>query len=74
MSHMMCRNHFIHSWTSHGSHICFGVCIASHDTIKCGKMWNRILLHSHGIHIHMGLMNALSHGFTSKPGLSLKFK
>ena len=71
MSHMTCHNHFIGSQTFDSSHSHFRVCIEncrvhilSLDMIGHGVTWQRILLHSHGIHIHMGLMNILSHGFT----------
>ena len=56
---------------SHSSHIHFlgftfilGFAFTTHDMIQCGMMWQQILLHSHVIHIRMGLMNVLSQGFT----------
>ena len=64
---VMCHDCFVHSWTSHSSHIHFRVCIVSCDMIEHGVTWKRILLHLHGIHIHMGLMfthDSLNHGFT----------
>ena len=41
-----------------------GFSFLSLDMIRCGVTWQRILLHSHGIHICMGLTSILSHGFT----------
>ena len=68
MSHVTCCADFVGSQTFHSSHIHSRVhiraCIASHDMIGCGVMWNSIQLHSSGIHVHMGLMFSLSHGFT----------
>ena len=59
MCDVICHNHFIHSWTSHSSHVQFRVHIrvhiVSHDMIEHGVTWKRILLHLHVIHIHMGL-------------------
>ena len=40
------------------------VCILSLDMIECGVTWQRIQLHSHVIHVCMGLTSILSHGFT----------
>ena len=40
------------------------VCVLSLDMIGHGMMWQRIRLHSHILHIHMGLTSILSHGFT----------
>ena len=42
----------------------FRVCILSLDMIGCGMMWQRIRLHSHVIHVRMGLTSILSYGFT----------
>ena len=42
----------------------FWVCISSLDMIGCGMVWQRILLHTHGILIHTGLASTFSHGFT----------
>ena len=71
MSHVMCHDHFIHLWTSHGSCIHFRVHvrvhIVSHDMSECGTMWKRIQFCSYGIHVHMGLtfaQDSLNHGFT----------
>ena len=68
MSDVMCQNCFVGLWMPHGSHIYYTVHIRVHivscGMIECGMMWKRILLHSHGIHVHMGPMFALSHGFT----------
>ena len=57
MSHVMCHDHF-------HVRVCVRVCIASHDMTGHGVTWNSIQLHSPGIHIQMGLTNALSHGLT----------
>ena len=49
---------------SQKSHSFLGFAFATCDMIQCGVMWQQILLCSHVIHIYMGLMNALSCGFT----------
>ena len=68
MSDMMCHDGFVGSQMFHSSHVHFRVrvrvCVVSCDTIEHGMTWKRILLHSHGIHVHTGFMCALSHGFT----------
>ena len=63
MSHVTCHDHFVDSRTFDGSHIHFWVCVMNYrvrilslDTIGHGMTWQRILLHSHGIHVCMGLM------------------
>ena len=48
----------------HCLHCHFRVRISSLDTIGHGMTWQRIQLHSHMIHVHMGLTSILSHGFT----------
>ena len=71
MSHMMCCDvllahghlmrvtfHFMVHIENHRVHI------SSLDMIGCGVMWQRILLQSHGIHVHTGLTSILSNGFT----------
>ena len=55
------------SWQSRsflGFVFVLGFAFVTHDTIQCGMMCQRILLHSHMIHICAGLTNALSRGFT----------
>ena len=71
MSHMTCHNVLLAHGCLMGIAFVFRVCIKNHrvhilslDTNGHGMMWQRILLHSHGIHVHMGLMNILSSGFT----------
>ena len=68
LSHVMCHDCLIGSQMFDGScvhsrgHV--RVHVVSCDTIECGVMWNSIQLYSYGIHVHTGLMFALSPGFT----------
>ena len=71
MSDVMCQDSFIGHGMSHGScihfRVCVTVCVATCDMIEYGVTWKRILLHSHGIHVCMGLRftwDSLNHGFT----------
>ena len=41
-----------------------GIAFTTHEMIQCGMICQQILLHSHVIHVCMGLRNAFSHGFT----------
>ena len=67
MSHRTSQGHLTDiSQQSHsflGFTFVLGFTFATRDMIQSGVMWQRILLCSHVIHIHMGLMNALNHGF-----------
>ena len=56
---------------SHGSHVHFlgfasvlGFPLMTHDMIQCGMTWQWIQLHSHMIHVTMGLTGMLSDRFT----------
>ena len=71
MSHVMCHDvSLAHKHLMVAAFI-IRVCVENHrihvlslDMIGHGMMWQRMLLCSHGIHIHTGLMCMLSHGFT----------
>ena len=59
------------SQMSHGSRVGFlgfafmlGLPFATHNMIRCGVTWQRILSRSHMIRVHTGLTSAVSHGFT----------